>query len=88
MKRLKRIGMPLLTLLLVLAVWEGCVHVFDIDLYILPAPSNILQALFANRDILWLHSMVTLQEAVIGLLIAISFNRWISKSFFSFFSTK
>ena len=70
MKRLKRIGMPLLTLLLVLAVWEGCVHVFDIDLYILPAPSNILQALFANRDILWLHSMVTLQEAVIGLLIA------------------
>ena len=70
MKRLKRIGMPLLTLLLVLAVWEGCVHVFDIDLYILPAPSNIIQALFANRDILWMHSLVTLQEAVIGLLIA------------------
>ena len=70
MKRLKRIGMPLLTLLLVLAVWEGCVHIFDIDLYILPAPSTILQALFANRDILWMHSLVTLQEAVIGLLIA------------------
>ena len=70
MKRLKRIGMPLFTLLLVLAVWEGCVHIFDIDLYILPAPSNIIQALFANRDILWMHSLVTLQEAVVGLLIA------------------
>lgn len=70
MKRFKRFGMPLLTLLLVLAVWEGCVHVFDIDLYILPAPSKIIQALFVNRDVLWMHSLVTLQEAVIGLLIA------------------
>ncbi len=40
MKRLKRIGMPLLTLLLVLAVWEGCVHVFDIDLYTCRRPQT------------------------------------------------
>ncbi|MCR0206241.1 ABC transporter permease [[Clostridium] innocuum] len=62
--------MPLFTLLLVLAVWEGCVRIFAIDLYILPAPSKIVQALFTNREVLWMHSLVTLQEAVAGLLIA------------------
>ena len=70
MQRLKKIGMPLFTLLLVLAVWEGCVRIFAIDLYILPAPSKIVQALFTNREVLWMHSLVTLQEAVAGLLIA------------------
>ena len=70
MQRLKKIGMPLFTLLLVLAVWEGCVRIFAIDLYILPAPSKIVQVLFANREVLWMHSLITLQEAVAGLLIA------------------
>lgn len=70
MKHFKRIGLPLLTLFFVLLVWEGCVHIFDIDLYILPAPSKIVQAMFTNRDVLWMHALVTLQEAVIGLIIA------------------
>lgn len=70
MNRCKKIGMPVITLLLVLAVWESCVHIFDIDLYILPAPSKIIKALIANADILWMHSLVTLEEAVIGLIIA------------------
>ena len=53
-----------------LAVWEFSVQFFGIDLYVLPAPSDIVKAIGSEFGTLWMHSMVTLQEAVIGLLIA------------------
>ena len=71
MKNIYKYGMPVITLLLVLGIWEGCVYFFDIDLYILPAPSKIVLSLIENRDVLWMHSLVTLKEAVAGLIIAL-----------------
>ena len=70
MKRYNRYMMPVVCLLAVLAIWEGCVHLFDISLYVLPAPSDIARALVTEFGELWVHSMVTLKEAVVGLLIA------------------
>lgn len=71
MENVKKYGMPVITLLIVLGLWEVCVHIFDIDLYILPAPSKILLSLIENKDILWMHSLVTLKESIIGLMIAL-----------------
>lgn len=62
--------MPFLTLCIVLVIWEASVHIFDISLYLLPPPSQIFLALVENRDVLWMHSLVTLQEAIIGLVCA------------------
>ena len=70
MKRYRKYVMPVITLFVTLGIWEACVRIFDVDLYILPAPSKIVEAMLANADVLWMHSMVTLQEAVTGLMIA------------------
>lgn len=43
---------------------------FDISLYILPSPSDIITALYENAEVLWNHSAVTLSEALIGLGLA------------------
>lgn len=70
MKLNQKIIMPIMTLMGALLLWEGCVRLFHISLYILPAPSRILQALFENAGVLWMHSLTTLKESLIGLLIA------------------
>ncbi len=62
--------MPLLVFVIVIAIWEMSVKMFNISLYILPAPSKILSAIVENFDVLWEHSMVTLTEALIGLAIS------------------
>ena len=70
MKKNRRIVMPLLVFILVIGGWELCVRVFDISLYILPSPSKIISALIDNFDILMQHSLVTLEESILGLLIS------------------
>ena len=70
MKQNQKIIMPILTLFATLLVWEICVRLFHISLYILPSPSMIAKALLQNSQVLWMHSLVTLKEALIGLFIA------------------
>lgn len=70
MKNYQKYSMPIITLMITLLLWEGCVHIFHIDLYILPAPSMIAKALVEQAEVLWMHSLVTLQEALAGLMIA------------------
>ena len=71
MKNKYKYQMPILVMVITLLVWEFCVRFFHISLYILPAPSKILLAIIHNFDTLWMHSMVTLKEAIIGLLISV-----------------
>ena len=73
MKKNRRIVMPLLVFILVIGGWELYVRAFDISLYILPSPSKIISALIENMDILMQHSLVTLEESVLGLLISTFF---------------
>ena len=70
MKRYRKYWLPVISLLVTLGVWEACVRIFHISLYILPSPSKILHAIVENSGVLWMHSMVTLEEAVIGLTLA------------------
>ncbi len=65
--------MPLLVFMLVIGGWELYVRAFDISLYILPAPSKIIAAVVDNANILMRHSLVTLEEALIGLGISAVF---------------
>lgn len=71
MKQRKEIAMPTIVLLFTILLWESVVRLFDISLYVLPAPSKILVSLYENREILCSHAMVTLSEACIGLAIAV-----------------
>ena len=68
--KLREVTDPLISILIVLLIWEWVIHTFDISLYILPAPSDILNAVRENAQVLWSHSVVTLSEALIGLMLA------------------
>ncbi|MGN1275819.1 MAG: ABC transporter permease [Floccifex sp.] len=70
MKNKQKYVMPIVVFVIVLCLWEGCVKLFGISLYILPAPSKIIKAIVDNFSILWMHSMVTLKESLIGLGIS------------------
>jgi len=70
MKRYHKYIFPIVSLVLVLGIWEGAVRIFAIPSYVLPAPTAVAKAIGSDMPNLWMHSMVTLQEAVWGLLIA------------------
>ena len=54
-----------------LVAWELWVQLADVPKWQLPAPSAIGKELGASRDLLWDHTLVTLQEIVIGFLAAL-----------------
>ena len=81
---IRRVVSPLLTLLYLLILWEGAVRFFAVPAYVLPAPSLVLQTLFADAGLLFGSLLVTLGitfEAFVlaalgGIALAIVFNLW------------
>jgi len=69
-KNLNRL-LPWLTSFGLLALWEACVWVFEIPLYVLPAPTQVITALVKEADVLFEHSLVTVAEAFAGMGIAL-----------------
>lgn len=63
-------GLPLLTVVLLIAGWELLVRALDIPHYILPAPSLVLQTLLENRDSLAASWWFTLKITFAGLALA------------------
>lgn len=57
-----------------LIIWEFLVRLTQTPLWILPAPTKIMEALIREREILIKHSAITLYEAILGFLIAILFS--------------
>lgn len=66
-----RILLPTGAMILLLFVCEFFVRLNNLPLYVLPAPSKVLLTLFKELPTLWHHSIVTLSETLIGLLIAV-----------------
>ena len=63
---LSKFAVPVAILLIVLGIWESAVHLFEIPRYILPAPSKIVVTLFAKHAQLLKHTLVTLEEMLLG----------------------
>lgn len=53
----------------VLVFWEISVHLFDIPVYLLPAPSRVVQTFFSNPSYYLEALLVTIGEASLGLLL-------------------
>ncbi len=51
--------------------WELSVHIAQLPIYILPAPSTIIQTLFENLGLYSNASLVTLEEALAGLILGL-----------------
>lgn len=52
--------------LTLLGLWEGYVRVFQVQKWLLPAPSVIAVTLVQSRELLWHHTLVTVLEIVLG----------------------
>lgn len=71
MKNLKNIYPSLILLAAFLTVWEGASRLGFVAKTVLPPPSDIFAAIVTYRDILVVHTIQTVAETLIGLLLAI-----------------
>jgi NitT/TauT family transport system permease protein len=55
-----------------IALWEGFVRGFDIQNFLLPPPSDIIEAVWTGRDTLWSAGWFTFEEAFGGWVIGCS----------------
>lgn len=69
--RIKNSLYPVVTFLIILIIWQFTVEGFNIPQYILPSPVDILKVFFTDYENLYLHTMVTLNEAVLGFVLSI-----------------
>ena len=65
----KKIIVPFVTTCILIAVWETLVDTHVIPNFLLPAPTQVIAALVRDRALLCAHSITTLTEASIGLLL-------------------
>ncbi|MEA2392918.1 MAG: putative hydroxymethylpyrimidine transport system permease protein, partial [Solirubrobacteraceae bacterium] len=63
--------MAALIVLTFLGGWELYADLGGVDEFILPAPSQIGQALWDDRSLLWSNLTVTAQEVGLGVLVAL-----------------
>lgn len=52
--------------------WEAYARLSGIDSFILPAPTEVAGSLWDDRSLLWSNLLVTAQEVVLGLLLALA----------------
>ncbi|HEU4783678.1 MAG TPA: ABC transporter permease [Ktedonobacterales bacterium] len=72
-RRMMAATIPALALLAALVLlWQWYASQPDIDAQILPTPLAVWGVLVGQRDILWQHMLVTLQETLIGFALALA----------------
>lgn len=60
---------PVLVVLGLLVIWETIVVLFSMPDYILPGPRAVLISMYDNASLLWEHTLVTLTEMLLGLVL-------------------
>ena len=66
-----RVVLPALLVLALLAIWQLYARSGAVDAFILPAPTDVAQALWRDRGLLWDNLLVTAQEVGLGVLAAL-----------------
>ncbi|MDP3061967.1 MAG: ABC transporter permease subunit, partial [Chloroflexota bacterium] len=62
---------PGLIVLGLLAAWEALARLYSVPRWLLPTPSAVGVELWASRGLLWGHTLVTLEEVLIGFALAL-----------------
>ena len=63
---------PAALVLALLALWELAADWLEIQPWLLPAPTAIVEAGLASRDVMWPHIVQTAQETVLGFALALA----------------
>ncbi|MBA3450268.1 MAG: ABC transporter permease [Chloroflexia bacterium] len=64
---------PALLIAAFLVIWELAVRLSNTPRWLLPAPSEVLQAFVDDRDVLLPNALVTLSEVLVGFACAVMF---------------
>jgi len=59
----------LVTLTVLVAIWQGIVWIAQTPHYILPGPGRVFTALIENADVIASHAVYTFSEILLGLII-------------------
>ena len=70
-RNMRELVVPVVTLALLLLVWELAVRLGAVPAYLLPGPSDVVRAFIADAPLLATHAGTTLLEAGLGLLIGV-----------------
>ncbi len=73
-----------LVIILLLGGWEAYARLGPIDDFILPAPDQVASSLFHDRGLLWDNLLVTAQEVVLGLALALAAGALLALALHSF----
>jgi len=66
-------ALPWIVVIGLFVVWEGACRIFSIPNFILPAPSEIFEAIWRWRNAIWPHALQTLYTTLAGFAIAVVF---------------
>ena len=66
---MKRSWLPFITVISFGLLWEGCVAIFNIEKWILPAPSTIFHELYNGWETVSVHILPTVRLSITGLII-------------------
>lgn len=82
--RIREFGPAVVAFVGVVLLWEGATRAFNVETFVLPAPSLIIERFIATSDIIWSAGFNTLLEALgglvggtlLGVLVALATVRW------------
>jgi ABC-type nitrate/sulfonate/bicarbonate transport system permease component len=64
-------ALPVALILAVLGIWEVSVRLFNVARWLLPPPSSIGAELLESKSLLLRHTLVTLEEVLLGFALAL-----------------
>ena len=68
---LGRAAKVVLSLVVLVLIWEGACRLFHIPTFLLPAPSDVAVRLYEKRELYLSHSWVTFYETTLGFALAV-----------------
>ena len=71
MTKLKRVLLPALTIVVLLVLWQIVVVLNIVPNYLVPSPYQVFLALMRDAALLASHTLVTLEESLLGLAIGV-----------------
>ncbi|HEY4166597.1 MAG TPA: ABC transporter permease [Reyranella sp.] len=67
------IAWPLLSGVIGLGLWQGLVRLFDVPVFLLPAPTDVIATIFAQWSYLISQLAITILAAGLGLVMSVAF---------------
>ena len=70
-QKIEDIALPAAVFIAIIVVWAFAVRYYEIPAYLLPPPEDVLPRIGSSWTILWSHSLITIQEILIGFGLSI-----------------